>query len=117
MDLAGHYGRHEERERGCREQKVDPAAAYKKRGTDRAHDDEDSEHVPRVLARCQGGNDTEDAAGGEYEHGLPSRHPANPPRGTAGPEAVKTDLVAHHTAAARCALFGGQAGPPGEIIR
>jgi hypothetical protein len=131
MDLAGHHGRHEEREGGCREEKVDPAAADAERGADRANNDEDSKQHPWLLARCQGGNGTEDGTGGQHKHGHPGRHLAKPARGTSGLEAVETDPVASGPVTAGCCLsrcclgrcglgysapLAGRAWPPGEII-
>jgi hypothetical protein len=63
VDLAGHDGRHEEREGGCGEEQVDLAAPYAKRGSDRAHDDEEPEQAPRLLAGHQGDDDAERGAG------------------------------------------------------
>jgi hypothetical protein len=117
MDLAGHHGRHEEREGGPREEQVDFAALNAKRGGDCAHDDEEPEQVPGLLVGDQGDDNPEQGAGGEHEHGRPYRHPAQPARGTTRTEAVETGLIAGADIPVHQAALASQTWPPGEIVR
>ena len=116
MDLAGHDGRHEEREGGGREEQVDLAAPDAERSGDRAHDDEEPEQAPRFLAGHQGDDNADRGADGDQEQGRPRRQPAKPACGTAGQVPVQAGLVASGPAAVDRTSVAGHTRPPGEIV-
>ena len=116
VDLAGHDGRHEEREGGSGEEQVDLAAPDAKRGRDGAHDDEEPEQATGLLAGHQGDDDAEHGADREQEHGRPRRHPAKPAGRAAGPEAVEAEQVARGPTAVHHPALARRARPTAEIV-